>query len=119
MWDILFWPVVACVVFPPLLVYLGLHVLRREIIFVDIAMAQMASLGACVAVLLDQEPDGAGAFGLGLAFTLAGAVIFTLARGRGARVPLEAVIGIVYIVAAAASVLIAIIIWAIKWGARQ
>lgn len=106
MWEILLWPAVACVVFPPLLVYLGLHVLRREIIFIDIAMAQMASLGACVAVLLHQEPDGAGAFGLGLAFTLAGAVIFTFARGRHSHVPLEAVIGIVYIVAAAASVLV-------------
>jgi zinc/manganese transport system permease protein len=52
MWEVMFWPVVACVLLPWLLVYLGLHVVRRGIIFIDIAMAQMASLGICVAVLL-------------------------------------------------------------------
>ena len=48
----MFWPIVACVLLPWLLVYLGLHVVQRGIIFIDIAMAQMASLGICVAVLL-------------------------------------------------------------------
>ncbi len=47
----MFWPIVACVLLPWLLVYLGLHVVQRGIIFIDIAMAQMASLGICVAVL--------------------------------------------------------------------
>ena len=47
----MFWPIVACVFLPWLLVYLGLHVVQRGIIFIDIAMAQMASLGICVAVL--------------------------------------------------------------------
>ena len=53
----MFWPIVACVLLPWLLVYLGLHVVQRGIIFIDIAMAQMASLGICVAVLfrLDLE----------------------------------------------------------------
>ena len=48
----MFWPIVACVLLPWLLVYLGLHVVQRGIIFIDIAMAQMASLGICLAVLL-------------------------------------------------------------------
>src|SRR5512140_3690179 len=52
MWEVMFWPIVACVVLPGLLVYLGLHVVQRGIIFIDIAMAQMASLGICLAVLL-------------------------------------------------------------------
>ena len=51
MWEVMFWPIVACVLLPWLLVYLGLHVVQRGIIFIDIAMAQMASLGICVAVL--------------------------------------------------------------------
>ena len=42
MWDVMFWPIVACVLLPWLLVYLGLHVVQRGIIFIDIAMAQMA-----------------------------------------------------------------------------
>ena len=45
MWEVMFWPIVACVLLPWLLVYLGLHVVQRGIIFIDIAMAQMASLG--------------------------------------------------------------------------
>ena len=48
----MFWPSVACVLLPWLLVYLGLHVVQRGIIFIDIAMAQMASLGICLGVLL-------------------------------------------------------------------
>ena len=51
MLEVMFWPIVACVLLPWLLVYLGLHVVQRGIIFVDIAMAQMASLGICVALL--------------------------------------------------------------------
>ena len=47
MWEVMFWPIVACVLLPWLLVYLGLHVVQRGIIFIDIAMAQMASLGIC------------------------------------------------------------------------
>lgn len=58
MWEVMFWPIVAAIVFPPLLVYLGLQVVHRGIIFVDIAMAQMASLGFAVAVLLHLDLDG-------------------------------------------------------------
>ena len=43
MWDVMMWPIVACLLLPGLLVYLGMHVVRRGIIFIDIAMAQMAS----------------------------------------------------------------------------
>src|SRR5438477_5141970 len=52
MWEVMFWPIAACVLLPWLLVYLGLHVVQRGIIFIDIAMAQMASLGICLAVLI-------------------------------------------------------------------
>ena len=68
MWDVMFWPIVACVLLPWLLVYLGLHVVKRGIIFIDIAMAQMASLGICVAVLLHLDVDGWPAFGIALGF---------------------------------------------------
>ena len=55
MWEVMFWPIVACVLLPWLLVYLGLHVVQRGIIFIDIAMAQMAALGICVAILFRLE----------------------------------------------------------------
>ena len=64
----------ACVLLPWLLVYLGLHVVQRGIIFIDIAMAQMASLGICIAVLLQFEPESLTAYLLGVAATLVGAV---------------------------------------------
>ena len=69
MWEVMFWPIVACVLLPWLLVYLGLHVVRRGIIFIDIAMAQMASLGICVAILFRLEPESWTTFAIGLAFT--------------------------------------------------
>src|SRR5512133_2354222 len=104
MWEVMFWPIVACVLLPWLLVYLGLHVVQRGIIFIDIAMAQMASLGICVAVLLQYEPDSPMAFVLGLTVTLIGAAIFSVAGKRSSQIPQEAIIGIAYVVAAAGAV---------------
>ncbi len=106
MWEIMFWPVMAAVLLPWLLVYLGIHVVRRGIIFIDIAMAQMASLGICVAVLYHIELESPAAFGIALAFTLLGAAIFALTGKRASQVPQEAVIGIAYVVAAATAVLL-------------
>src|SRR6266853_480037 len=82
MWEVMFWPIVACVLLPWLLVYLGLHVVQRGIIFIDIAMAQMASLGICLAVLLRFEPESLMAFTIGLAVTLIGAAIFSATGKR-------------------------------------
>lgn len=106
MWDVMFWPCVACVLLPWLLIYLGIHVVQRGIIFIDIAMAQMASLGICVAVLLDMDLEGPGTFAIALGFTLVGAAIFSLTGKRISEVPQEAVIGIAYVVATAAAVLL-------------
>lgn len=106
MWEVMFWPVMAAVLLPWLLVYLGIHVVRRGIIFIDIAMAQMASLGICVAVLYHIELESPAAFGIALAFTLLGAAIFALTGKRSSQVPQEAVIGIAYVVAAATAVLL-------------
>ena len=102
----MFWPIVACVLLPWLLVYLGLHVVRRGIIFIDIAMAQMASLGICVAVLLHLNLEGWPAFLIALGFTLVGAAVFSVTGKRASQIPQEAVIGISYVVAAAAAVLL-------------
>ncbi len=102
----MFWPIVACVLLPWLLVYLGLHVVQRGIIFIDIAMAQMASMGICVAVLFHLNLESPATFAIALAFTLLGAAIFSLTGKRTSQVPQEAVIGIAYVVAAATSVLL-------------
>jgi zinc/manganese transport system permease protein len=102
-----FWPLVALVVLPGLLVYFGLHVVQRGIIFVDLALAQVAALGFCVAIVIGSH---AGASSLpdllSLAFTLVGAALFSWTRFRHPRVPHESIIGIIYVVAAAAGTLV-------------
>src|SRR6185295_17015154 len=106
MWEVMFWPIAACVLLPWLLVYLGLHVVQRGIIFVDISMAQMASLGICIAVLWQFEPESVAAYAIGLGVTLLGAAVFALTGKRATTVPQEAIIGITYVIAAAAAILL-------------
>lgn len=98
-------PFVACLILVGIHAYLGLHVLAREVIFVDIALAQIAALGTTVAFLAGYELDGAPAYGVSLAFTFVGAAVFALSRNLRERVPQEAIIGITYAVASAASIL--------------
>lgn len=103
-----FAPLVACLVIVLVHAYLGLHVIAREVIFVDLSLAQMAALGSTIAVLLGLEHDAPQAMAYSLGFTTLGAALFALSRGRGAgRVPQEAIIGIVYVVASAATLLVA------------
>ncbi len=106
MMEVMKWPLLACLLLPGLLVYLGLHIVRREIIFVDLALAQVAALGACLGILLHYDPMTWQSYGLSLGFTLIGAAIFTLTRTTHHRVPQEALIGIVYVVAAALGILL-------------
>lgn len=99
-------PFAASLVVTGIHVYLGLHVVRRGVIFVDIALAQIAALGAAFALLFGMELHGGEAYGVSLAFTLIGALIFSFTRSRRARIPQEAFIGIVYAVSAAAAILV-------------
>lgn len=103
--SIMLWPLIACLLLPGILVYYGLHIVRREIIFVDLALAQVAALGICVAILLRHGHDWQ-TYAWSLGFATVGAAIFTLTRTRDHRVPQEALIGIVYVVAAAAAILL-------------
>ncbi len=101
------WPLIALIVLPAMLVYFGLHVVGRGVIFVDLALAQIAALGIATAVLLGADAEhGMLPQVLALAFTIAGAALFSLTRFRHPRVPQEAIIGIIYIVSAAAATLV-------------
>jgi zinc/manganese transport system permease protein len=101
-------PLVACLVIVAIHSYLGLHVIAREVIFVDLSLAQMAALGSAVAVLAGRQPDSTSAFLYALGFTSLGAALFALTRTEEkGRVPQEAIIGIVYVVASAAAILVA------------
>ncbi|MCX8107617.1 MAG: metal ABC transporter permease [Verrucomicrobiae bacterium] len=100
------WPLIACLTLPWLLVYLGLHVVQRQIIFVDLALAQVAALGTCVGMYLGCDLHSWQSYAWSAGFPLAGAVVFTLTRTRHPRVPQEALIGVVYVVAAAAGIIV-------------
>ena len=105
MLSLMKWPLIASLILPWLLVYLGLHIVQRGVIFVDLALAQTAAFGACVAILVGYDVHDWQNFAFSQAFTFAGAVVLTFTRGRNQRVPQEALIGIVYVVAAAAAIL--------------
>src|ERR1700704_4480103 len=106
-WEVMKWPFVACLLLPPLLVYLGLHVVRREVIFVDLALAQVATLGTCVALLMGYHFDDRITFWISLGVTFVGAAFFSWSRtSKGGGVPQEAIIGITFVVAAAGVILL-------------
>ena len=104
--ELLWAPFVACLVLTAIHVYLGLHVLARGVIFVDLALAQVAALGVTIAFLAGHPIQSEAAYWYALAFTLAGAALFAASRARRVPVPQEAIIGIVYAVSAAAAVLV-------------
>src|SRR5881275_1660386 len=101
----LFWPFLASLILTGIHAYLGVHVVERGVIFVDLALAQIAALGATVAILVGMDPHGNGAYWLSLSFTFVGAAIFAFARTRRGHIPQEAFIGITYAVASAGAIL--------------
>ncbi len=103
--PLLVWPIIASLVIAGIHAYLGLHVVERGVIFVDLSLAQIASLGATLALLVPAfggDPHHPAVYWMSLGFTLIGAAIFSLIKGHGARIPQEAIIGITYAVASAA-----------------
>jgi zinc/manganese transport system permease protein len=104
--EFLWVPFLACLVLTGIHVYLGLHVLARGIIFVDLALAQVAALGITVALLAGHPIQSEAAYWYALAFTLAGSLLFAMSGTRRASLPQEAIIGIVYAVSAAIAILI-------------
>src|SRR4026209_2004690 len=101
-------PFVASLIIAGIHAYLGVHVVERGVIFVDLSLAQIAPFGAAMALFLPftaGDPHGSGVYWISVAFTLLGAAIFSTVRGHHARIPQEAIIGISYAVASAATIL--------------
>jgi zinc/manganese transport system permease protein len=98
--------IVACLVLGAIYVYFGIHIVRRGVIFVDLALAQIAAMGTTVAFLGGYPLEGGVAYVFSLIFAFLGSLIFTWTRAQGGRVPEEAIIGIVYAFCAAAVVLL-------------
>ena len=104
--EFLWVPFLACLILTGIHVYLGLHVLARGIIFVDLALAQVAALGITVGLLAGHPIQSEAAYWYALAFTLAGSLLFAMSRTHRAPIPQEAIIGIVYAVSAAIAILV-------------
>ena len=98
-------PFIASLILTGIHAYLGVHVVERGVIFVDLSLAQIAAFGTTMAVLYGIEPHSVGAYIVSLIFTFIGAAVFSTIRGRQVRIPQEAIIGICYAVASAAAIL--------------
>src|SRR3954469_1940233 len=98
------WPLIASLILPWLLVYLGLHIVRRGVIFVDLALAQMAAFGTCTSMVYGYDAHDWQSYVFSLGFTFVGAVLLTFTRTRHQTVPQEALFGNVYVGAGAAAI---------------
>ena len=99
-------PFVASLILTGIHAYLGVHVVERGVIFVDLALAQIAALGAVLAVVYGLDPHGGWSYWISLGFTFLGAAIFAVARTRRGHIPQEAFIGIAYADASAMAILL-------------
>jgi len=95
-----------CLVLVGIHSYLGIHVIKRKVIFVDLALAQIAALGTTVGFLFGILPGSTGAYWFSLSFTFVGAAVFAVSRFRHEKVPQEAIIGVTYALAAAIAILV-------------
>jgi zinc/manganese transport system permease protein len=101
-------PFAASLILTGIHAYLGVHVVERGVIFVDLSLAQIAALGAAIAILMPftgGDPHAPSVYWVSLGFTFIGAAVFSTIRGQRARIPQEAIIGICYAVASAAAIL--------------
>ena len=104
--NIMYKPFLACLMLAGIHGYLGLHVIARQVIFVDLALAQVAAFGAIVGYVWGWGLHSTGSYFSSLLFTIVCALVFSQFRSKKQQVPQEALIGITYALAAAASVLV-------------
>lgn len=106
MLELMLPPFVACLILTGIYSYFGIHIIEREIIFVDLALAQIAALGAISSILFGFSIHSNSAYLISLLFTLIGAGIFSLTRVKDKKISQEAIIGIVYAVSTAGAILV-------------
>ena len=97
-------PMIACLVLTGIHTYLGIHVVARGVIFVDIALAQSAALGLTLALLFGFEPESQVAYTFALGFTSLTALFFAYFKEK--RIPQEAIIGVTFAVFSAVGILL-------------
>lgn len=104
--DLLGLPLLACLLLIGIHCQFGLQVLKRNVVFVDLALAQCAALGATVAFMQGHLPQSTGAYAWSLGFAWGAALLLSLIRYAPARIPAEALVGVLYVASAAAALLL-------------
>ena len=104
--ELLAVPFFACIILVAIHCQFGLHVLKKNVVFVDLALAQCAALGATVAFMQGHLPQSLGAYSWSLGFALSAALLLSLVRFAPEKIPAEALVGVLYIVSAAAAILL-------------
>ncbi|MBI3099402.1 MAG: metal ABC transporter permease [Planctomycetes bacterium] len=104
-WPWYLLPLITAFILVTIHTYLGLHVISRKVLFVDLALAQIAALGSTVAFLFGFEVADPVTYYVSLLFTIVGAWVFSITRMRGERIPQEAIIGLAFAIASAGSIL--------------
>ncbi|MCP4145996.1 MAG: metal ABC transporter permease [bacterium] len=105
-WEMMVLPVIMAVVLVAMHSHLGFHVVKRGVIFVDIALAQVAAFGVAISLLLGGEPGSGSTYAIALGSTFVGSLLISGTRTRGQQVPQEAYIGVIYVVFSAAMILV-------------
>lgn len=100
------WPILASLVMSPVHALFGLHIVRRGLIFIDLAVAQVAALGMAFAMAHEHEAESPEAHKTAVLFALAGALLISLTRRKLPRVPHEAIIGIVFVLSGAWGIIV-------------
>lgn len=104
--EMMILPVVMAIVLVAMHSHLGFHVVKRGVIFVDIALAQVAAFGVAISLLLGGEPGTGSTYAIALGSTFLGSLLISSTRARNQRVPQEAYIGVIYVVFSAAMILV-------------
>lgn len=104
--EFFLWPIIGCLILTGIHTYLGLHVIEREVIFVDLALAQVVACGTAVALLWGFSADSLESYGVSLFVGLCVALAFALYRTLETKISQEVMIGITYAVAAAFSLIL-------------
>lgn len=104
--QLMLWPLIASLVMSPVHCIFGLHIVRRGVIFIDLAVAQMAALGMAIGVANGYEVESTQVYWLSLGFALGAALLISLTRYRLGRVPHEAIIGIMFVLASALGIVV-------------
>ncbi|NOZ84939.1 MAG: metal ABC transporter permease, partial [Deltaproteobacteria bacterium] len=104
--DLMLRAFLECLILVGIHAYLGLHVIRRKVIFVDLALAQVAALGTTVGFVFGMAPDSTAALLFSMLFTFVAAILFAVTRNKRDKVPQEAIIGVVFAIAAALVILV-------------